>query len=562
MSEQLLNQLDLTPGLRRAVVRAALLRQGALSAPALLAGLLLEEESRAAAMLSRAGVSLEAIQQQWPDLTVTHQIMTASIRADVVMPRILPELQTIFKTARNWAASHHLPTELATEHVLLGLLCEEATTDVGDWLRGHGLSEKMIADEILRLFNMTVSEATIEDWDDEPVARDGANGLEEKPVARGGANGFRALESLDLPDDAVGLDEPGLPDEVFEIIPVLRAFDASANRAKEAIRVVEDYVRFVLDDPYLTEQLKQLRHEMTTAIESVPISVRLAARETQADVGTQISTPTERVRDNTGSLVTANFSRLQEALRSMEEFGKLIDSAMAARLEQARYQAYTLHRAVENTRLSLDCLLEARLYVLLDGGASPEAFETLVKELVDAHVDLIQLRDKRLDDRELLDRARLLRKLTDGTGTLFIMNDRPDLARLADADGVHLGQEELTVKDARRIVGAEMLIGVSTHSIEQARAAVLDGANYIGVGPTFPSETKKFDTFAGVELLKAVAAEIRLPSFAIGGITPANLPEVLATGIRRVAVSGCVSNSETPAKVVSDLQDLLIGGFS
>ena len=106
-----------------------------------------------------------------------------------------------------------------------------------------------------------------------------------------------------------------------------------------------------------------------------------------------------------------------------------------------------------------------------------------------------------------------------------------------------LGQEDLSVKDARAIVGTRMLIGVSTHNIEQARAAVLDGANYLGAGPTFPSRTKAFDDFAGLEFLRAMAAEIRLPTFAIGGIDAENLPEVLAVGIERVAVGGAVTGS-------------------
>ncbi|MGD9127371.1 MAG: thiamine phosphate synthase [Planctomycetia bacterium] len=554
MPDQLLNHLDLTPGLRRAILHAALAEQGPLSAPALLTGLLLEEESRAAAMLNRAGVSIEVVQKRWPELTLAKNAATAPNAADVTMPKILPELQTVFKTAQNWTANHHLPTELATEHILLGLLCEEATTDVGTWLREQGLSEAAISDEILHLFGMTASEVAIADWEDAD---------ESLPDAESSAAPSRpALDSLDLPDEPTGLDRPGLPDEVCDIIPVLRAFDASANRAREALRVVEDYVRFVLDDPHLTEQLKILRHELTVAVESIPVSARLVARDTPSDVGTQITTPTEQDRADAGALLAANFSRLQEALRSLEEFGKLLDSATAARLEQARYRAYTLHGAVENTRRSLDRLLESRLYVLLDGRPSPEAFETIATTLIRANVDLIQLRDKQLDDRELLRRARILRRLTDGTPTRFIMNDRPDLARLADADGVHLGQEELTVKDARRIVGPEMLIGVSTHTIEQAREAVLDGADYIGVGPTFPSETKKFETFAGLELLKAVAAEIRLPSFAIGGIDKTNLSQVLATGIRRIAVSGCVLDAEAPSEMVLHLQDTLIGSVS
>jgi len=137
------------------------------------------------------------------------------------------------------------------------------------------------------------------------------------------------------------------------------------------------------------------------------------------------------------------------------------------------------------------------------------------------------------------------------------MNDRPDLAVLARADGVHVGQEELSVKDARTMVGPEALIGVSTHSIEQARQAVLDGANYLGVGPVFPSGTKHFDRFPGVELLRAVTAEIRLPVFAIGGIGLNNLAEVLQTGIRRIAVSGAVLNAPDPAATARGLAQRL-----
>ena len=121
----------------------------------------------------------------------------------------------------------------------------------------------------------------------------------------------------------------------------------------------------------------------------------------------------------------------------------------------------------------------------------------------------------------------------------------------------YVGQEELNVKDARTIVGPDRLVGVSTHSIEQARQAVLDGANYLGVGPVFSSGTKPFDEFPGPTLLRAVAAEIRLPAFAIGGITRENLPEVLATGFRRIAVSGAVAAATDPATAANELSAAL-----
>jgi thiamine-phosphate pyrophosphorylase len=170
---------------------------------------------------------------------------------------------------------------------------------------------------------------------------------------------------------------------------------------------------------------------------------------------------------------------------------------------------------------------------------------------------MIQLRDKQLDDRELVARARLLRQATCDWPTLAIVNDRPDVAAAAQADGVHLGQDDLPVKDARSIVGPRMLIGVSTHHIEQARAAVLDGANYLGAGPTFPSRTKSFDAFAGLAYLRELAAENGLPVFAIGGIDADNLPQVIEAGVTRVAVGAAVTGIGEPGVAVRKLSGML-----
>jgi thiamine-phosphate pyrophosphorylase len=137
------------------------------------------------------------------------------------------------------------------------------------------------------------------------------------------------------------------------------------------------------------------------------------------------------------------------------------------------------------------------------------------------------------------------------------VNDRADVAAIVGADGVHLGQEDLSVKDARAVVGTRTLVGVSTHNITQARAAVLDGANYLGAGPTFPSRTKAFDDFAGLEYLRQAAAEIQLPTFAIGGITAENLPEVIAAGLSRVAVGAAVTEAAEPGVAARKLLVML-----
>ncbi|NMC21266.1 MAG: thiamine phosphate synthase [Thermogutta sp.] len=344
------------------------------------------------------------------------------------------------------------------------------------------------------------------------------------------------------------------PDAAFR---AMRVLDASANRAVEGLRVLEDYVRFMLDDPFLMGELKGVRHELTAWLERLPMDARLAARETLADVGTTIKGLQEARRQDLSQLVDANFSRVREALRSLEEYAKPAAPDLAAAAERLRYRLYTLHRAVRRTDQARARLAAAKLYVLVDGCESESELECLCDDLVRGGVHVIQLREKRLDDRALIGRARAVRRVTRGTGTLFIMNDRPDLAVLAEADGVHVGQEELTVKDARTIVGPDRLVGVSTHDIEQARQAVLDGADYIGCGPTFPSATKRFEAFPGPAFLRQVAAEIRLPAFAIGGIHEGNLGMVLETGFRRVVVSSGIVRAEDPAAAAKRILDLL-----
>ncbi len=334
---------------------------------------------------------------------------------------------------------------------------------------------------------------------------------------------------------------------------LLRLLDAAANRAREGLRVIEDYVRFVRNDRELSQALKTHRHQLTQLLNRLPATELLAHRDTTGDVGTAISTPAEQSRADLPQVLAANFKRLQEALRSLEEYSKLVDPTLAADLEQLRYQTYTLEQRVLLSGGGREQLHAARLYVLIDGCPSLDDFEQLARSLIEAGVHVLQLRDKQLTDRELLERARHLRLLTRNTGTLFIMNDRPDLAVLAEAHGVHVGQEEVAVADARSIVGPEALIGVSTHSLMQARQSVADGADYLGVGPTFPSGTKQFDAFPGLDLLQAVATEICLPAFAIGGISGGNLASVLSTGFTRIAVNAAVCRASDPAASAREL---------
>jgi thiamine-phosphate pyrophosphorylase len=354
---------------------------------------------------------------------------------------------------------------------------------------------------------------------------------------------------------------------------VLRILDAAANRAAEGLRVVEDYVRFVLGDSHLTTLVKQLRHDLAAAARAIPASVRHADRDTLHDVGTTIATPSESQRPDAWAVCQASLERTKQSLRSLEEFGKVLAPELGAAFELLRYRLYTLEAALGRTVDAVERLAGVRLCVLIDGRESEEGFAALVGDLVSAGVGMIQLRDKQAPLRQLVDRARMLVHRTrrgriasacpdqadspdqawSGLPPLAIVNDRPDVAAAVDADGVHVGQDDFAVKDARAVLGPRKLIGVSTHSIEQARQAVLDGANYVGIGPMFPSATKPFDAFPGPELARAVAAEIRLPAFAIGGIDSKNVEAVLAAGIQRVAVSSAIVDAASPGEAISEL---------
>ena len=355
------------------------------------------------------------------------------------------------------------------------------------------------------------------------------------------------------------LEEPLLLEEATDHVDTDRILDAAANRAREGLRVVEDYCRFVLDDAVLSGELKRLRHDLAEALAELPAEELLQARETQRDVGTALTTESEQTRYSLADVLWANLKRLQEALRSLEEYGKVHSPALGQRLEQLRYRSYTLERALVLGTSARQRLAAARLYVLLSAERCAGSLRWTIEEAAAGGAHVVQLREKGLTDRELLERARQVREWTRKAGLLFILNDRADVARLVEADGVHLGQDDLPVKEARRVLGPGGLIGVSTHTTEQVRQAVLDGASYIGVGPTFPSGTKEFGRLAGLELVRQAAAETSLPAFVIGGVNLNTIAQAVAAGARRVAVSQAIAQASDPRSVAVQLLYALQG---
>ncbi len=348
------------------------------------------------------------------------------------------------------------------------------------------------------------------------------------------------------------------PDTSHDQLRTLRILDAAINRAGEGLRVAEDFARLALSDQYLTQLAKDLRHRLTAATSFLDKRQLLDARDTLADVGTGLALASEYCREATSQVLAANLARVQQALRTIEEYGKTLSQDLAQQVEQLRYRSYTLEKALLSTWSSAQALEGVHVYVLLDGQASENEFRKLVGQLREGGTDLFQLRDKRLEPRELLKRAAILREELSDSPARWIVNDRADLAFAAQADGVHLGQDDLAPLTARQILGPGKLIGLSTHSLAQARAAVLTGVDYLGVGPVFPSQTKEFTEFVGLQLVREVAAEISLPAFAIGGIDESNVQLVREAGLRRIAVSGAVTRSPDPAQTVRALRSVLV----
>jgi len=212
------------------------------------------------------------------------------------------------------------------------------------------------------------------------------------------------------------------------------------------------------------------------------------------------------------------------------------------------------------TRLST-----ARLYLVCDRASGGRELSALLPGAIAGGVDIVQLREKDLGDEELLSLAREARELCERHGALFVVNDRPVVARESGADGAHVGQDDMPVAEVRELVGPDMLIGLSTHAPAEIDAVAAstgadrrsDGPDYIGVGPVHATPTKLGRPAVGLELVRYAAAHAPVPFFAIGGIDADNIDEVLAAGASRVCVLRAISESADPELAARELRKQL-----
>ena len=183
---------------------------------------------------------------------------------------------------------------------------------------------------------------------------------------------------------------------------------------------------------------------------------------------------------------------------------------------------------------------DVRLYVIISSGLAKKPVLETLQEVIQGGADAVQLREKMMSDGEFLALAKEFRRITSQSKILFIVNDRAEIAKKVDADGLHIGQSDLTIHSARKIIGYDRILGVSTHTIVQARKAQLEGADYISVGPLFPTITKDYEPPVGLDYLKEVKRNITIPFVAIGAINHENLNEILLAGGLRVAICSAI----------------------
>ncbi|MBT9149467.1 MAG: Thiamine-phosphate synthase [Dehalococcoidia bacterium] len=352
---------------------------------------------------------------------------------------------------------------------------------------------------------------------------------------------------------------------------MLRIIDANLDRLGEGLRVLEDIARFVLEDIRITEKLRRMRHELI-AIDPALKSRLLAARDSVGDVGRGGAGGGDRKR--LIDVVTANAKRAQESLRVLEELAKLPQvpaELRERRFEEARFTLYEIERELALRLARQDRRNRvAGLYVIIDAqtlGASRESRvqsresgregnsslqppasslseAEAARQVIQGGARVIQLRDKHRSKRELIPLTRELRQICAEAGVLFIVNDYVDLALATDADGVHLGQNDLPVPLAREILPLDKIIGCSARTVELALKAQEEGADYIGVGSIYSSPTKPSAEVIGLGRLRDIRNAVSLPVVALGGVNESNVGEVLEAGADSVAVIDAVLNAE------------------
>jgi thiamine-phosphate pyrophosphorylase len=356
---------------------------------------------------------------------------------------------------------------------------------------------------------------------------------------------------------------------------ILRVLDANLNRALEGLRVAEEVARFVLEEPDLQRKVKSVRHDVLKlgkAALAAPsgskgrLEAVIAVRDSEEDVGKSSAHASEVRRSDISALIESNCSRAAESVRVFEEFTKLMPGrARSASWKRLRFRIYSIEQELltANTRrMTAGRLRHAGLYCIVDrmylGRRSPAS---VAREMIEGGAQVIQYRDKSSEDAVFLRACEKVARVCRDGDCLFIVNDRTDVALLVNADGVHLGQDDLPVRDARGILGPAKIIGKSSHSFAQAVKAAGEDIDYLAVGAMFPTRTRENQIVAGIRCLRRVRTHLpQMPIVAIGGIDRKNITQVLAEKPDGICIVSAIQTSPDIRKAVRGFTRLIRKG--
>jgi len=339
---------------------------------------------------------------------------------------------------------------------------------------------------------------------------------------------------------------------------MLRIIDANLNRLSEGLRVLEDLARLQLNDPTLTRQLKTMRHNLLRSDHAFHQQL-LEARNAAGDIGMDIEVPEEEKQHDLPTMLVANAKRAQQSIRVLEELAKTPDTIPGldpGKLQQARFDLYTIEKKLLSKLLRQDKAKHITgLYVILDSRAlKGRTYLEAAHQVINGGARIIQLRDKFLSKRELLPIALELKSLCAEKNVLFIMNDYLDIALAADADGLHLGQNDLPIKVARQLLPIDKVLGGSVTTVEQAATIEAEGADYIAVGAMYPTKYKETATVVGIERLRQIREATTLPLVAIGGISKENAAQVITAGANSIAMISAILEADSPEKAAQQIE--------
>ncbi len=339
----------------------------------------------------------------------------------------------------------------------------------------------------------------------------------------------------------------------------LRIIDENLNRLSEGLRVLEDIARMLLNNAEITQQLKTLRHNLISADISFNKQL-IQSRDSEKDVGARTVVAGEETNRSLADLLVANSKRTQESLRVLEEMAKLpalnLDSN---NYKNARFEVYTVERNLLSKLLRQDKIKKLTgLYVVLDTEVLQKRDPVKTAQpVIRGGAKAIQLRDKISDKKHLLWLAQKLKEICAENDVLFIVNDYPDIALVSDADGLHVGQDDLPVTAARKIMPIDKIIGCSVASLDQAISAAADGADYLGAGSIFATASKNSVDICGLNVLRQITQEIKIPVVAIGGINKGNIAEVMDAGAKSAAVISAVLQATDPESAARELAGMM-----